>query len=140
MSRTRTTPAVLPVAAALLLSACSSSADIEADQQAKSSNASATQALTVDTSFINVATDLVKGIDFVLDYNRRLGPGRLDFGAEAVRTLKRINQTDLGQATGLSQTQLSRRLLGRIPFTVDELDRIAGVLGIELTELIAPTP
>jgi polar amino acid transport system substrate-binding protein len=50
MSRTRTTLAVLPVAAALLLSACSSSADIEADQQADSSNAGATQALVVDTS------------------------------------------------------------------------------------------
>jgi polar amino acid transport system substrate-binding protein len=50
MSRTRTALAVLPVAAALLLSACSSSADIEADQQADSSNAGATQALVVDTS------------------------------------------------------------------------------------------
>jgi polar amino acid transport system substrate-binding protein len=38
------------VAAALLLSACSSSADIEAEQQADSSNAGATQALVVDTS------------------------------------------------------------------------------------------
>jgi polar amino acid transport system substrate-binding protein len=46
----RTTLAVLPLAAALLLSACSSSADIEADQQAESSNAGATQALAVDTS------------------------------------------------------------------------------------------
>ena len=51
-------------------------------------------ALTVTTSFINIATDLVKGLDFVLDYNRRIGPGRFDLGAEAVRTLKRINQTD----------------------------------------------
>jgi polar amino acid transport system substrate-binding protein len=47
---TRTTFAVLPVAAALLLSACSSSAEIEADAQADSSNASAAQSLTVDTS------------------------------------------------------------------------------------------
>jgi polar amino acid transport system substrate-binding protein len=38
------------LAGALLLSACSSSADIEADQQAGSSDAAATQALTVDTS------------------------------------------------------------------------------------------
>jgi polar amino acid transport system substrate-binding protein len=50
VTRTRTTLAVLPVAAALLLSACSSSADIEADQQADSSNAGATHALVVDTS------------------------------------------------------------------------------------------
>src|SRR3954449_8441442 len=50
MSRTRTTLAALPLAAALLLSACSSSAEIEADQQADSSNAAAAQPLTVDTS------------------------------------------------------------------------------------------
>ena len=49
MSRTRTTLAVLPVAAALLLSACSSSADIEAEQ-ADTSDAGASQALVVDTS------------------------------------------------------------------------------------------
>jgi polar amino acid transport system substrate-binding protein len=50
VTRTRTTLAVLPLAATLLLSACSSSADIEADQQAQSSNAGATSALAVDTS------------------------------------------------------------------------------------------
>ena len=51
MSRTtRTSLATLPLAAALLLSACSSSADIEAEQQADSSDAGATQALVVDTS------------------------------------------------------------------------------------------
>jgi polar amino acid transport system substrate-binding protein len=54
VSRTRARPA-LPVTTALLLSAvaflsgCSSSADIEADQQSESSNAGATQALSVDT-------------------------------------------------------------------------------------------
>jgi len=50
MTRTRTTLAALPLAAALLLSACSSSAEIEADQQAGSSDAAAAQPLTVDTS------------------------------------------------------------------------------------------
>ena len=50
MSRTRTALAVLPLAGALLLSACSSSADIEAEQQTKSSNAGATKALVVDTT------------------------------------------------------------------------------------------
>jgi polar amino acid transport system substrate-binding protein len=50
VKHTRTTLAVLPVAAALLLSACSSSADIEADRQAVTSDAGAATALTVDTS------------------------------------------------------------------------------------------
>lgn len=53
-----------------------------------------TGALTVTTSYINVATDLVKGIDFVLRYDRELGPGKLDIGAQAVRILDRVNQTD----------------------------------------------
>jgi polar amino acid transport system substrate-binding protein len=58
MSRTRKPHSrpVLPVASALLLStvtllsACSSSAEIEADQSADASNAGATQALSVDTT------------------------------------------------------------------------------------------
>ncbi|HEY1142983.1 MAG TPA: TonB-dependent receptor [Sphingomicrobium sp.] len=50
--------------------------------------------LTVTQTYINVAKDLVKGIDFVARYDRDLGPGKLDIGAEAVRTLKRVNQTD----------------------------------------------
>jgi iron complex outermembrane recepter protein len=35
-----------------------------------------TGALTVTQTYINVATDIVKGIDFVLRYDRELGPGR----------------------------------------------------------------
>lgn len=50
--------------------------------------------LTIVQTYINVATDRVKGIDFVLRYDRELGPGRLNLGAQAVRTLDRINQTD----------------------------------------------
>jgi len=50
VTRTRTTLAVLPIAAALVLSACSSSAEIEAGQQAHASNAGAPQALVVDTT------------------------------------------------------------------------------------------
>jgi outer membrane receptor protein involved in Fe transport len=53
-----------------------------------------TGALTVTQSYINVATDRVKGIDFVLRYDRHLGPGTLSLGAQAVRTLDRVNQTD----------------------------------------------
>ena len=51
-------------------------------------------ALTVDQTYINIATDIVKGIDFTLRYDRELGPGKLDIGAQAVRVLDRINQTN----------------------------------------------
>ena len=51
-------------------------------------------ALSITQTYINVATDIVKGIDFVMRYDRDLGPGRLDIGAQAIRTLKRFNQND----------------------------------------------
>ena len=50
--------------------------------------------LTIQQQYINVATDQIKGIDFVLRYDRRLGPGTFSLGAQAVRTLDRVNQTD----------------------------------------------
>jgi outer membrane receptor protein involved in Fe transport len=53
-----------------------------------------TGALTVTQTYINVAKNTVKGIDFVASYDRELGPGRFDIGAEAVRTLKWISQVD----------------------------------------------
>jgi outer membrane receptor protein involved in Fe transport len=51
-------------------------------------------ALTITQTYINVATDIVKGIDFVLRYDRELGPGKLDIGVQAVKILDRVNQTD----------------------------------------------
>lgn len=53
-----------------------------------------TGALTITQTYINVATDMVKGIDFTLRYDRELGPGKLDIGANAVYTLDRVNQND----------------------------------------------
>ncbi len=51
-------------------------------------------ALTVTQTYINVAMDMVKGIDFTLRYDRELGPGKLDIGANLVRTIDRVNQND----------------------------------------------
>jgi iron complex outermembrane receptor protein len=51
-------------------------------------------ALTLTQTYINIATDIVKGIDFELRYDVDVGPGDLDIGISAVRTLDRINQTD----------------------------------------------
>lgn len=50
--------------------------------------------LTITTSYINVSKFLEKGIDFVMRYDHRLAGGTLDIGAEAVRTLHFISQTD----------------------------------------------
>jgi outer membrane receptor protein involved in Fe transport len=51
-------------------------------------------ALSVTQTYINIATDIAKGIDFVLDYTVPVGPGKLDIGAQLVYTMDRINQTD----------------------------------------------
>lgn len=52
-----------------------------------------TGALTVTQTYINIATDIVKGIDFVLSYDKEIGPGKLDIGVQAVKILDRVNQT-----------------------------------------------
>jgi len=50
------------------------------------------QDLTVTTGYINVATDIAKGIDFVARYDRDIGPGKLDIGVQAVYMIDRIFQ------------------------------------------------
>ena len=51
-------------------------------------------ALSVTQTFINIATDIAKGIDFVMDYSVDVGPGKLDMGAQLVYMMDRVNQTD----------------------------------------------
>ena len=53
-----------------------------------------TGALTVNQRYINIATDIVKGIDFVARFDKDIGPGKLDIGANVVHILDRINQTN----------------------------------------------
>ncbi|HET6943030.1 MAG TPA: TonB-dependent receptor [Sphingomicrobium sp.] len=53
-----------------------------------------TGALSITQTYINIATDIVKGIDFTLRYDRELGPGKLDLGLNAVKIIDRVNQTD----------------------------------------------
>ena len=48
----------------------------------------------------------------------------------------RIVQRDLAAAAGIPQPQMSRRITGFTPFTLDELERVADVLGIELDALL----
>lgn len=50
---------------------------------------------------------------------------------------KRINQTTLGAALGFSQSAMSRRLLGRRAFSLDELDQLAHILDVPLAALLA---
>jgi transcriptional regulator with XRE-family HTH domain len=48
----------------------------------------------------------------------------------------RISGRELGRAIGWSLGTTSRRLNGRSPITVDELSRIAGFIGVPLSDLL----
>lgn len=46
------------------------------------------------------------------------------------------SQTSLAELVGMTQQAFSRRMVGRTSFTVDELGRIADVLGVPINTLI----
>jgi transcriptional regulator with XRE-family HTH domain len=47
-----------------------------------------------------------------------------------------LSQLGLSEKTGIARATLIRRLTGRSPFQVDELEAIAGVLGISVGDLL----
>ncbi len=51
-------------------------------------------------------------------------------------TARRISQETAGRVMGLSQLAVSRRLRGTVQFNVDELTKLAELLGMTLSELI----
>lgn len=48
----------------------------------------------------------------------------------------KISQAEAGKHLGLSQAAMSRRIVGEIPFNVDELAAIADLLGVSRGSLI----
>lgn len=52
---------------------------------------------------------------------------------------QRIRPVDMAAALGTTRATMSRKLNGDTPFTVDELDRVAEVLGLTLTDLARAT-
>lgn len=60
--------------------------------------------------------------------------------AAAVRSAmldRGISQTSLAAVLASSQTAVSRRLTGAVPFDIDELTAIAVFLGVPLSDLLA---
>lgn len=55
--------------------------------------------------------------------------------AEAGR--RRMSQSDLGQALGLTRQAVSDRYRGRVPWTLDEVERAAAVFGVPLPYLLS---
>ncbi|HEX6870170.1 MAG TPA: helix-turn-helix transcriptional regulator, partial [Micromonosporaceae bacterium] len=59
--------------------------------------------------------------------------------AEEVRVAmvrRKMNGAGLAVAIGRSQAYVSRRLTGETPFDVDDLERIAVVLGVDVADLV----
>lgn len=59
--------------------------------------------------------------------------------AEEVRVAlarKRMSAAKLGRALGVSQTYVWRRLNGETAFDLDDLERIAAILGVEIGSLL----
>lgn len=54
--------------------------------------------------------------------------------AEAAR--RKITQTAIGAHLGLTQPGISRRMLGRVPFSAAELAAVADLLGLPVSELV----
>ena len=48
-----------------------------------------------------------------------------------------LNQGDIASVLRTTQASVSRRMLCRVPFDIEELDKIADLLGIDLEALIA---
>lgn len=51
-----------------------------------------------------------------------------------------VNQTEMAEALGISQSQMSKRLRGRIPIDIVELGVMADYLGITIAELVGGEP
>jgi transcriptional regulator with XRE-family HTH domain len=49
---------------------------------------------------------------------------------------RRVTQSALGEALGLHQMSISRRLNGEVPFDVSELYEVAAFLGVPVTRLL----
>lgn len=49
-----------------------------------------------------------------------------------------VRQADVAAALGLDKRAVSRRFAGDVPFTALQLDRVAGLLEVELEALIHP--
>jgi transcriptional regulator with XRE-family HTH domain len=54
--------------------------------------------------------------------------------AEVAR--RRITQSQIAEVLGLSQMAVSRRLSGAVPFDVEELGKVAALLGVPASTLL----
>lgn len=51
---------------------------------------------------------------------------------------RNFTQADLARMAGLTESTFSRRMTGEIPFTTEEIDKIAFILNMSVSELTNP--
>ncbi len=61
---------------------------------------------------------------------------RVGANVRAEMARNKRTQATLADSIGMKQQALSRRLSGTTPFTVDELGRVADVLGTSIVQLV----
>lgn len=62
-----------------------------------------------------------------------------ELAAEEIRVIlarRRMSAAELSRRTGIRQQALSRRMTGETAFDLDDLERIADVLGVAVTDLL----
>lgn len=65
-----------------------------------------------------------------------------DVVAEEVRALmarRRMSQDTVAKALGISQSQLSKRLLGKVVFDLGEVQKLADFFAVDVAELVTGT-
>ena len=71
------------------------------------------------------------------------GPNLTEQVAAEVRAYmarRRMTQARLAEVLGLSQSGVSARLAGKVPFRLDELEKVADALGVHPVRLLGGTP
>ncbi|MGC5664976.1 helix-turn-helix domain-containing protein [Micromonospora sp. WMMD723] len=71
--------------------------------------------------------------------NARTGMRLRHLAAEEIRVLlarRRMSAAELARQTGIRQQALSRRMTGETAFDLDDLERIADVLGVTVADLL----
>lgn len=58
----------------------------------------------------------------------------------AILARERISKMSVAKAAGLTSSQFSRRLQGRIPFSADEVASVAKALGVTVASLYGEDP
>lgn len=56
----------------------------------------------------------------------------------ALMKLRNVKQADIARVLGIGQPQVSRRLAGRAPFTLDDLEKLARYLEVPVAQLLEP--